>query len=150
MEELLRSCTLKKWFESTEATIRSPSGAAHIEISESPSVKSTRVSEEPVLILTTCSSNTSLLLTVVASIEAPFQSCVVATSLPTAKPEATMVEVWNPDCVLTMCWIRSSSESLVRMCMSEPSNHSDGDVVRFAVPSSSPDHPSGFEESSVL
>ena len=150
MEELLRSCILKKWLESIDATMRSPSGAEHIEISESPSVKLTRVSDEPALMLTTCNSNTPLLLTVVASIEVPFQSWVVTTSFPTAKPESTMVEVRNPDCVLTMCCIRSSTESLVRICMSEPSNHSDGDVLRFAVPSSSPDHPSGLDESSVL
>ena len=103
MEELFRSCTLKKWLESIEATMRSPSGAKHMEIFEFPSVKLTSVSNEPVLILMTCNSNVPLLLTVVASIEAPFQSCVATASRPTARPESTTVEVWNPDDVLTMC-----------------------------------------------
>ena len=83
--------------------MRSPSGAEHIEILESPSVKSTSVSNEPASILRTCNSNTSLLLTVVASIEVPFQSCVTTASRPTAKPDSTTVDVWNPDDVLTMC-----------------------------------------------
>ena len=83
--------------------MRSPSGAEHMEIFESPSVKLTRVSNEPVLILMTCNSNVPLLLTVVASIVAPFQSCVDTASRPTARPESTTVEVWNPDDVLTMC-----------------------------------------------
>ena len=51
----------------------------------------------------TCSSNAPLLLTVVASIEVPSQSCVVTASFPTAKPDASIVEVVNPDCDLTMC-----------------------------------------------
>ena len=103
MEELFRSCTLKKLLESIEATMRSPSGAEHIESSESPSMKSTRVSDKPASMLMTCNSNAPLLSTVVASMEVPFQSCVVTASSPTAMPEATIVDVWKPACVLTMC-----------------------------------------------